>query len=84
LKKGRHPRQSRPRREGDSTGPIEVGRKIRDNGSNRTGLILDYACQYAHPKAEPVYNYLVRWDDGQIQAFSSAALEGRYGLELLD
>jgi len=31
-----------------------------------------------------VYNYLIRWEDGQVQAFSSAALEGRYGFELVD
>jgi len=47
-------------------------------------LILDFACQYAHPKADPVYNYLIRWEDGQVQAFSSDALGGRYGFELLD
>jgi hypothetical protein len=57
---------------------------VRDNRANRTGTILDFACQYAHPKAAPAYNYLVRWDDGQIQAFSATALEGGYGLELID
>jgi hypothetical protein len=57
---------------------------VRDNGTNRTGTILDFACHYAHPKADPSYNYLIRWDDGQVEAFSSIALEGRYGLELLD
>jgi hypothetical protein len=57
---------------------------VRDNSTNRTGTILDFACHYAHPKADPSYNYLIRWDDGQIQAFASLALEGRFGLELLD
>ena len=84
LKGGRHSGPSRPRGGGNSDGPVEVGCKVRDNSTNRTGTILDFACQYAHPKADPSYNYLVRWDDGQIQAITSAALEGRDGLELVD
>ena len=84
VKGGRHSGPSRPRGGGNSDGPLEVGRKVRDNGADRTGTILDFACQYAHPKAEPVYNYLIRWDDGQIQAFTSVVLEGRYGFELVD
>ena len=84
LRRGRHPGPSRPTGGGNSGGPIEVGRKVRDNSTNRTGAILDFACQYAHPKADPAYNYLIRWDDGQVQAISSIALEGRFGLELLD
>ena len=57
---------------------------MRDTSTNRTGTILDFACHYAHPKADPSYNYLIRWEDGQVEAFLSIALEGRYGLELLD
>ena len=57
---------------------------MRDRGTSRTGEILDFACHYAHPKADPSYNYLIRWEDGQVEAFLSIALEGRYGLELLD
>ena len=63
--------------------PLEAGRRIRDTRAERDGVVLDLACQYAHPKADPVYNYLVRWDDGQITAISEMALEG-HGLELLD
>jgi hypothetical protein len=84
LKRGRHPGHSRPNGGGNSNGPLGVGRKVRDDSTNRTGTILDSACQFAHPKADPAYNYLVRWDDGQIQAISSAAFEGRSGLELVD
>jgi hypothetical protein len=45
---------------------------------------LDYACQYAHPKADPVYSYLIKWDDGQVQALSEAAVGGPFGIEPLD
>ena len=38
----------------------------------------------AHPKADPVYNYLVRWQDGQIQAFSEGAFAGDHAFEILD
>ena len=84
LKRGKGNGASGSRGGGNSNGPLQVGRKVRDNSTNRTGTILDFACQYAHPKADPAYNYLIRWEDGQIQAFSAQALEGRYGLELLD
>jgi hypothetical protein len=57
---------------------------VRDRGAGRTATIIDHACQYAHPKADPVYNYLIRWEDGQIQAVSEAALHGRQGLDLVD
>ena len=63
--------------------PLEAGRRIRDTRAEREGEVLDHACQYAHPKADPVYNYLVRWDDGQITAISEMALEG-HGLEVID
>jgi hypothetical protein len=45
---------------------------------------VDYACQYAHPKAQPVYNYLIRWQDGQIQAITETALAREFGLDLVD
>jgi hypothetical protein len=62
---------------------LETGGQLRDRRSDRLGTVLDVACQYAHPKAEPVYNYLVRWDDGQIEALSQAALDGTHGLEVV-
>ena len=86
-------RSGAPRRtRGDATGDagevsrahLEIGQKLQDRRSGRVGTILEFACQYAHPKAEPVYSYLVRWDDGQVQALSEAALEGGHGLELVD
>lgn len=54
--------------------PLEEGTTVRDRRDGRAGTILDSACQYSHPKAAPVYNYLVRWDDGQVQAFNEHAL----------
>ncbi len=57
---------------------------LRDRRSERVGTVIDVACQYAHPKADPVYNYLVRWDDGQVEALSQAALDGTHGLEVVD
>ena len=74
----------KPRREPRSSEPLEVGREIRDLRENKTGVILEFACQYAHPKANPVYNYLVRWQDGQVQAINEAALAREFGLEVVD
>ena len=64
--------------------PLAVGREIRDVKDRKNGVVVDSACQYAHPKARPVYNYLVRWEDGQIQAISEGALSRDYGLETVD
>lgn len=64
--------------------PLAVGREIRDVKDRKNGVVLDSACQYAHPKARPVYNYLVRWEDGQVQAISESALSREYGLEPVD
>ena len=77
--------QHGPRRE-STTGrrPLPIGQKILDRRSERRGTIEESACQYAHPKADPVYNYLVRWEDGQVQAFTEFALDGSHGLELAD
>ena len=50
---------------------LEAGQKIRDVQTNNVGVVLDFACQYAHPKADPVYSYLVRWGDGQVQALDA-------------
>ncbi len=63
---------------------LEVGQKIRDGRGQRDGVVLEYACQYAHPKADPVYSYLIRWDDGQVFAISEAALGNGSGFEPLD
>lgn len=63
---------------------LEAGQKIRDVQNNSVGTILDFACQYAHPKADPVYSYLIRWEDGQVQALTETAFGGRDGLEILD
>lgn len=76
--------QRRSKREPRSSEPLEAGREIRDVRENKTGVILESACQFAHPKAKPVYNYLVRWQDGQVQAINEAALAREFGLEVLD
>lgn len=64
--------------------PLETGTQLRDGRGDRIGTVLEVACQYAHPKAEPVYNYLVRWDDGQVEAFTEAVLDGSHELEIVE
>jgi hypothetical protein len=61
---------------------LEAGQKVRDVRERTVGVVLDYACQYAHPKAPPVYSYLIRWRDGQVQALSETAFCA--DLELID
>jgi hypothetical protein len=63
---------------------LEAGQHVHDPRAQQDGVVLDYACQYAHPKADPVYSYLIKWDDGQIQAVSEAAVGGPFGIEPLD
>jgi hypothetical protein len=63
---------------------LEAGQKIRDSQNNSTGVVLEYACQYAHPKADPVYSYLIRWQDGQVQAVTETAFDGSLGLQIID
>ncbi len=64
--------------------PLEAGQKVRDSQNDRPGVVLDFACQYAHPKADPVYSYLIRWQDGQVQAVTETAFEGSSGLQVVD
>lgn len=64
--------------------PLESGRVIRDLRHGLTGVVVDHACQYAHPTADPVYSYLVRWEDGQVRALSEAALASGQGYEVVD
>jgi len=63
---------------------LEAGQKVRDVQENSVGVVLEFACQYAHPKAQPVHSYLIRWDDGQVSAVSEAAFFTGAGLELVD
>ena len=63
---------------------LEEGQKVRDSQNNGTGVVLEYACQYAHPKADPVYSYLIRWQDGQVQAVTETAFDGSAGLRVVD
>jgi len=64
--------------------PLEIGQEIIDVRENKSGVITEHACQYAHPKAQPVYNYLIRWQDGQVEAFTETALQGDFGLKIAD
>jgi len=64
--------------------PLEVGQEVRDLHENKTGVVVDSACQYAHPKAQPVYNYLIRWQDGQVQAVTESAFGREFGLVTRD
>jgi hypothetical protein len=73
---------SRPRSEPRNSNPLEIGQEVRDVREKKVGVIVEFACQYAHPKAQPVYNYLIRWQDGQVQAVAESALTKEYGLEL--
>ena len=68
----------------NESNPLEAGQKVRDLQDRNEGVVLEYACQYAHPKADPVYSYLIRWKDGQVSAVSEAAFGGAHGLELVD
>ena len=77
-----HPARFRPR--GPQPEPLEEGQKLHDTQDDRYGVVLDAARQYSHPKAAPVFSYLVKWDDGEIQAISEAALDDGHGLELID
>ncbi len=63
---------------------LPVGQRVRYGLTDMTGVILDSACQYAHPKAPAVYSYLIRWEDGQVQALTEAAFQGDLGIELID
>ena len=81
VKRGPGSRQKR--RQFVST-KLEVGQTIRDTRNEQEGTIVDCACQYAHPKADPVYSYLVKWEDGQVLAISEAALSGDTGFEPVD
>jgi hypothetical protein len=63
---------------------LEAGQKVRDAQDDSVGVVLDFACQYAHPKAQPVYSYLIRWPDGQIRAYTEAAFFGDERFELVD
>ena len=71
-------------RDTDEAQDLQAGQKLRNRQSDMLGEILESACQYAHPKADPVYSYLIRWQDGQIQALSEGAFQGDYGVEIID
>lgn len=81
LKKSRGNGASRRSR---SLERLEVGQKVHDSQAGLDGTVIDCACQYAHPKDDPVYSYLVQWEDGQVHAISELALEGHHGVELVD
>jgi len=61
---------------------FDAGQKVHDFYDNRGGQIVDVARQYSHPNADPVHNYLVRWDDGHVEALNERALTSSWGLEI--
>ena len=71
--------QSMPHRE---IKELAAGQKVRDTHDKSVGVVLEFACQYAHPKAQPIYSYLIRWQDGQVNAVTEAAFHA--DLELID
>ncbi len=79
-----HHRSDRPRH-ARNRAPMPVydpGQKVHDLHGDRNGQIVDVARQYSHPSADPVHNYLVRWDDGHVEAFNERALTPNWGLEV--
>jgi hypothetical protein len=84
LKNSRNDSDAKDNRRAKRSEPLEIGQEVRDLREDKVGIITDYACQYAHPKAQPVYNYLIHWQDGQIQAITETALEGEFGLTLVE
>jgi hypothetical protein len=63
---------------------FDAGQQINDSQGERSGEIVDVARQYSHPNAAPVHNYLVRWDDGHIEALNERAFTANWGLEVED
>ncbi len=60
----------------------DTGQKVLDLHGDRNGQIVDVARQYSHPSADPVHNYLVRWDDGHVEALNERALTPNWGMEV--
>ena len=81
MKRTRGGPPTRPRRKIEQ---LEIGQKLRDTRHQQEGVVGDSARQYAHPKADPGYSYLVRWEDGQVNALSETAFRGSGGYEILD
>ena len=71
-------------RRGHKHPKLETGQHVLDTFSGLSGVVLEFACQYAHPKAAPNYNYLVRWEDGQVDAFAEQALFGENGIKIIE
>ena len=60
----------------------EPGIQVVDLDGDRSGTIVDVARQYSHPHADPVHNYLVRWEDGIVEALNERALASNWGIEV--
>jgi len=85
LRSVRNPPGPRGKRDRDKNRqPLPVGQVVIDTESGDEGAILESANQYAHPQAAPVFVYLIRWDDGQVQSLSENALKPGQGIELVD
>ena len=80
----RHRSDGPPPRKRPEFPVFDAGRRVSDLDGERAGEIVDVARQYSHPNAAPVHNYLVRWEDGQIEALSERAFSTNWGLEVED
>ncbi len=63
---------------------LPPGTPVRDLSTRRQGVVVDTACQYPHPQARPILQYLIRWEDGQMLAYSEGAFRRGGGLEVVD
>ena len=59
---------------------LEPGQKVRDANRDLVGVVLDRAGRYLHPRADPITVYLIRWDNGLVEALSEAAFQGDWGI----
>ena len=76
-----HHRSGGPRKRSE-TRVFEPGQRVHDLHGERDGEIVDIARQYSHPNAEPAHNYLVRWDDGLVEALNERAFTANWGVEV--
>jgi hypothetical protein len=84
LKKQDEGREAKTRQAARAVEKLTVGQQLFDTHGQQNGVVLDIARQYAHPKAAPIFSYLVKWDDGQVLAITDAALDSQRRYEIVD
>ncbi len=55
--------------------PLGRGDRVWDCIGNVKGTVVDSACEYAFPGATPKFAYLIRWEDGRVEALSETAFQ---------